>query len=247
MSFWSFLQSHPFTVTSWAEGKQDSLDLLIEPRGGFTQRLLLNSKAARKAGGRLQPRLALFTGPYGTSASVNRYETVVMVASGFGIAGQLPYLKKLIYGYNTCTTRTRRVHLVWQLETIDIGIAAQSYLNDALTDDLLDDGNILGISIYIKIGKLDSASWGRRAVWYNGSADLRAILQDEMSGKYINRMQGEERGSMLVIASATDEMRDNLREIVRGHLKDKVRLLELEYQPVTSESVASKATEKSWR
>jgi predicted ferric reductase len=118
MSFWSFLQSHPFTVTSWAEGKQDSLDLLIEPRGGFTQRLLLNSKAARKAGGRLQPRLALFTGPYGTSASVNRYETVVMVASGFGIAGQLPYLKKLIYGYNTCTTRTRRVHLVWQLETI---------------------------------------------------------------------------------------------------------------------------------
>ncbi|PQE10458.1 cell surface metalloreductase protein [Rutstroemia sp. NJR-2017a BBW] len=83
MSFWSFLQSHPFTVTSWAEEKQDSLDLL-------TQRLLLSSKAARKAGGRLQPRLALFIGPYGTSASVNRYETVVMVASGFGVAGQQP-------------------------------------------------------------------------------------------------------------------------------------------------------------
>ena len=65
-----------------------------------------------------------------------------------------------------------------------------------------------------------------------------------------------------------DEMRDNLREIVRGHLEDKVRLLELEYQPVpsesvasesvalesvaseksvASESVASKATEKAWR
>ncbi|OAL42592.1 hypothetical protein IQ07DRAFT_525845 [Pyrenochaeta sp. DS3sAY3a] len=230
------------------DGSADAQPPAFHTGGGFTQRLLLSSKAARKAGGRLQPRLALFTGPYGTSASVNRYETVVMVASGFGIAGQLPYLKKLIYGYNTCTTRTRRVHLVWQLETIiDIGIAAQSYLNDALTDDLLDDGNILGISIYIKIGKLDSASWGRRAVWYNGSADLGAILQDEMSGKYINRMQGEERGSMLVIALAMDEMRDNLREIVCGHLKDKARLLELEYQPVTSGSAASKATEKSWR
>ncbi|KAF2464139.1 uncharacterized protein BDR25DRAFT_361874 [Lindgomyces ingoldianus] len=68
-----------------------------------------------------------------------------------------------------------------------------------------------------------------------------------MSGKYIKRMQGEERGSMLVITSATDEMRDNLREIVRGYLTDKVRLLELEYQPVTSKSVASKAMEKSWR
>ncbi|KAH8726708.1 cell surface metalloreductase [Phaeosphaeriaceae sp. PMI808] len=242
ISFWSFLQSHPFTVTSWTEGKQDSLDLLIEPRRGLTQRLLLHSKAARNSGRRLSPHLALFTGPYGASASVNRYETVVMIASGFGIAGQLPYLKKLIYGYNTCTTRTRRVHLVWQLETIDIGIAAESYLNDALTDDLLDDGNILGISIYIKIGKLDGASWGRRAVWCNGSADLRAILQDEMSGRYINRMQGEERGSVLVTVSATDEMRDDLREIVRGHLKDKVRLLELEYQPVKTGRLASKAT-----
>lgn len=44
------------------------------------------------------------------------------------------------------------------------------------------------------------------------------------------------------IVSAIDEMRDNLREIVRGHLKDKVRLLELEYQPVKMGRLASKAT-----
>jgi hypothetical protein len=41
-----------------------------------------------------------------------------MVASGFGIAAQLPYLRQLIYGYNASKTRTRRVHLVWQLETL---------------------------------------------------------------------------------------------------------------------------------
>ena len=44
-----------------------------------------------------------------------------------------------------------------------------------------------------------------------------------------------------------DDMRDNLREIVRGHLKAKVRLLELEYQPVASESMAAKVAKKSWR
>ena len=46
-----------------------------------------------------------------------------------------------------------------------------------------------------------------------------------------------------------NEIRDDLREIVRGHLEDKVRLLELEYQPGTTESLASNATivEKSWR
>jgi hypothetical protein len=46
-----------------------------------------------------------------------------------------------------------------------------------------------------------------------------------------------------------NEIRDDMREIVRGHLEDKVHLLELEYQPVTTESLASNATVlgKSWR
>jgi len=117
VSLWSFVQTHPFTVTSWSEEEQESLELLIEPRKGLTQRLLERSKANRKARRSLSPCLALFTGPHGTSTPVGRYETVLMVASGFGIAAQLPYLKRLIHGYNACTIETRRVHLVWQLET----------------------------------------------------------------------------------------------------------------------------------
>lgn len=112
LDFWSLWQSHPFVVTSWSEGPQSTLDLFIEPRRGFTQKLLQYSKSNHS------PCLALFSGPHGTSAPVGDYETVLMVASGFGIAAQLPYLKQLIYGYNACKTRTRRVHLVWQLETL---------------------------------------------------------------------------------------------------------------------------------
>jgi hypothetical protein len=41
-----------------------------------------------------------------------------MVASGFGIASQLPYLKKIIHHYNTRRSCVRRVHLVWQVENI---------------------------------------------------------------------------------------------------------------------------------
>jgi hypothetical protein len=54
------------------------------------------------------------------SIPVGDYETVFMVASGLGIAAELPYLKQLMYGYNTCKIRTRRVHLVWQLETLGV-------------------------------------------------------------------------------------------------------------------------------
>jgi FAD-binding domain/Ferric reductase NAD binding domain len=111
-NFWSFWQSHPFVVTSWSEGPQNTLDLFIEPRRGFTQKLLQYSKSNHS------PRLAPFSGPHGTSAPVRDYKTVLMVASGFGIAAQLPYLRQLIYGYNACKTRTRRVHLVWQVETL---------------------------------------------------------------------------------------------------------------------------------
>ncbi len=40
ISFWSFLQSHPFTIASWGNKEGvTSLDLLIEPRKGLTQKL----------------------------------------------------------------------------------------------------------------------------------------------------------------------------------------------------------------
>jgi hypothetical protein len=41
-----------------------------------------------------------------------------MVASGFGIAAHLPYLKRLIHGYNARKLRARRIHLVWQVRDI---------------------------------------------------------------------------------------------------------------------------------
>lgn len=108
---WYTLQSHPFVVTNWVEGKQDTLELFVQPQRGLTRKLfshgILNA-----------PRLVLFSGPHGISISVVEYETVLMFATGFGIAAQLPYLRKLIHGYQTCKTRTRRVHLVWQLQSL---------------------------------------------------------------------------------------------------------------------------------
>lgn len=70
------------------------------------------------------PRLALFSGPHGISVLVGEYETVLMVATGFGIAAQLPYLRKLIHGYNTA--KLARAESTWcgsskPLVSLDIG------------------------------------------------------------------------------------------------------------------------------
>jgi len=111
VSFWSPLQTHPFVVTSWAEGSQDCLELFVQPRRGFTRKLFSLKE-------RNVSRFALLTGPHGTSTPVSSYETVLMVANEFGIAAQLPFLTKLIHGHNTCKTRTRRIHLVWQMPSL---------------------------------------------------------------------------------------------------------------------------------
>ncbi|KAG7432254.1 hypothetical protein Forpi1262_v007141 [Fusarium oxysporum f. sp. raphani] len=52
-------------------------------------------------------------------------------------------------GYNSRKARTRRVHLVWKLQSLSLATAIEELLNAALVDDTLDDGYILRISIYI--------------------------------------------------------------------------------------------------
>lgn len=60
--------------------------------------------------------MALFSGPHGLGEPVDDYENVLLIANDCGLAAVLPYARKLIHGYNTCTSRVRRVHLVWQAE-----------------------------------------------------------------------------------------------------------------------------------
>ena len=111
-SFRSLFQSHPFVVASWSDVPQSSLDLLVEPRQGLTQHLLTRSGLQNNS------CPVLFNGPHGISVPVGEYEVVLMIASGFGIAAQLPYLKQLLHGYNSRRVRTRRIHLVWELKTL---------------------------------------------------------------------------------------------------------------------------------
>jgi NAD(P)H-flavin reductase len=101
----------------------------------------------------------MFSRLYGTSAPVGEYETVLMVASGFGITAQLPYLKQLIYREDR-KTRSRRIYLVWQLDTLgnfqfvrsvpqltqkDIATFFQDTLNNALATD---SENHVSFSLY---------------------------------------------------------------------------------------------------
>ena len=63
ISFWSFLQSHPFMVASCEAGEWTTLVLLIDPQKGLTsklQRLVKNGSGSDSS----DFRLAFFTGPH---------------------------------------------------------------------------------------------------------------------------------------------------------------------------------------
>lgn len=100
-------------VISWAEKPQEHLDLFIEPRRGLTRELLYHAKNTHA----MNP-LVMFSGPHGKSIPMDDSENILMVASDFGIAAHLPYLKQLIHGYNVREVRARRIHLVWQVRDI---------------------------------------------------------------------------------------------------------------------------------
>jgi NAD(P)H-flavin reductase len=115
VSLWSWAQTHPFIVTSWSLGKYGMLEMLVEPRQGLTKTLARRAKLMGRDGFSC---LALYSGPHGLTESVDNYESVLLVASGAGIAAVIPYVKYLIHGYNTCTSHVRRVHLVWQVVSL---------------------------------------------------------------------------------------------------------------------------------
>ena len=110
-SFWSFFQTHPFTVSWWdqdSDGRGAVIYVLLKPMHGRT------AKLARHAGA-----VALKTwidGPYGGGQDLGEYGSILMFASGIGIAAQVPYIKELLRSIHESKVKTRSILLIWQLE-----------------------------------------------------------------------------------------------------------------------------------
>lgn len=102
------LRGHPFTISWWRRDHHGlQLSLLVQPRAGFTAELNRHIHEVLSA---------FIDGPYSAPHDLGQYGTVIMFASGIGIASHMPYIKELINGYNSYEVRTRRVVLVWQVE-----------------------------------------------------------------------------------------------------------------------------------
>ncbi|KAH8800706.1 hypothetical protein F5884DRAFT_534680 [Xylogone sp. PMI_703] len=255
----SALQTHPFTIASWSGGERPSIDLLIEPRTGFTQRLFTRADAYREdrhsGDKKFRPiqrafgdarvsdtseptrsHIALLSGPHGLPVRAGDYGRVFMIATGFGITAQLPLLKELIQGFNASVVRTRYITLVWQLQHHGDEKPASDLLDRALEEDELGNGYMLRIRIYYEQGRLSpTPQYGGvhgRLAYDNGKMKLSALVDDEilLHGVYSQT-------KMLITVSANTQVRDELRLLLQPHLSENVRLLELDYQPAENKQL----------
>ncbi|KAK3302238.1 ferric reductase like transmembrane component-domain-containing protein [Chaetomium strumarium] len=127
-----FWQSHPFTV-AWSDeadqlddeklpvGRQDVLakrkttvSFVIRGRTGFTGALY--SRAAAHPDGKMITR-CLVEGPYRGSSRLHSYGTVMLFAGGVGITQAVPHVRDLVAGYSNGTVATRKVIMVWTIQS----------------------------------------------------------------------------------------------------------------------------------
>ena len=127
-----FWQSHPFSV-AWSEDAESSrgeklpmdrqdvlamrkttMSFVIRARTGFTDTLY--TKAAAAADGKMVTR-CFVEGPYGGMQSMHSYGTVMLFAGGIGVTHAVPYIRELVAAYHNGTAATRKVVLVWVIQS----------------------------------------------------------------------------------------------------------------------------------
>ncbi|KAJ5084788.1 hypothetical protein NUU61_009367 [Penicillium alfredii] len=141
-------QSHPFAISWWEDdgrGRAVSISVLFRPRSGFTRKLLDRVEPNRECG-------AWIDGPFGptrvnwsSASTVGDYGHIFMVATGIGIAAQLPYIKELLDGHNKAQVCTQRISLVWQLDRVGDWESARDWLQVLVRQD---NGYMLHVSVY---------------------------------------------------------------------------------------------------
>jgi NAD(P)H-flavin reductase len=114
VSFTSFAQLHPFCVAWWYnKDGSDYIVVIVEKRHGFTKHLCSYRSIELSSSVEMA---ALIEGPYGRELDLKSYGTVLLFATGIGVAAQLSYISKLLDRSQKDQSRTKKIELYWQVE-----------------------------------------------------------------------------------------------------------------------------------
>ncbi|KAF1363095.1 hypothetical protein EJ07DRAFT_152612 [Lizonia empirigonia] len=194
------LESHPFMIAWTIEDEETQLRtvvLLVQVCKGFTQRL----QFANPLGS------TIIDGPYGGHEvdTLVKYDKILLLSSGIGIAAQLESARYLILAHDKKTARIRRLTILWRLDTTDDFQWAEEFLLQL--HDMAESRNILNIHLFHPGGNEYKIEARRENIFSRaGSVDIPWIL---------NKEWGVEAGNMLVSVCGTPDFELQARQAVR--------------------------------
>ncbi|KAG4412489.1 hypothetical protein IFR04_014383 [Cadophora malorum] len=213
------LRGHPFMISWWDWSQKGlTISLLVKSRTGFTGQLDRYTNTEL---------LAFIDGPYGIQHKFGEYGTVIMFATGIGIAGHIPYIKDLISGYNNCQVRTRRILLVWQINNESQEQWVKSWMDDLLDSDT---GYILEVRLHV----LDHG--GKKDLEYGNHSKIKKIFNPPNIVEVLQTEFASHRGKVMVSQCADRVMADKVRREVQRRMNKRVHLVELDFQPSLRET-----------
>lgn len=155
-----YLESHPFYITwqpvlvpltslslepeSRAEKRRDPPTDIEEPASRYVNdTIILHVQEAqgftrRIAQSNVDGLSIIVDGPYGRQPALDRFDKVLFLASGIGIAAQLLHVRHLVEAHNAKTARARRITICWFLQRDDQHKWAEDYLNEIFQLDIRD-------------------------------------------------------------------------------------------------------------
>ncbi|KAK6189497.1 hypothetical protein LQW54_013205 [Pestalotiopsis sp. IQ-011] len=217
----SLWQSHPFSV-AWSEeaenldseklamNRQDvlamrktSMSFVIRARTGMTKNLY--DRAAAQPEGRLLTTCYV-EGPYGGLHMMHSYGTVMLFAGGVGITHQVPHVRDLVAGFANGTVATRKIVLVWIIQSPEHLEWIRPWMTEILAMDKRRD--ILRIMLFVSRPRSTKEIHSPSATvqMFPGRPNIDTLMGIEMENQI---------GHMGVTVCGPGALSDEVRDAVR--------------------------------
>ncbi|OAK99569.1 ferric reductase [Phaeosphaeriaceae sp. SRC1lsM3a] len=185
------------------EHSKTSMSFIIRRRTGFTDKLF--RKADLSAAGRFSTS-AFVEGPYG-GEDLSSYGTVMLWAAGIGITHQVPHVRDIVAGYANGTVATRRLTLVWIIQSPEHLEWIRTWMTQILA--MPRRREILKILLFVtrprRQGEIVSPS--SSVQMFPGRPNVQSLVDQEMQ---------EGIGAACVSTCGTGGLADELRRAVRN-------------------------------
>lgn len=217
-----FWQSHPFTVAWSEEGEQlygeklpmdrhdvlsmkkTTLSFVVRGRTGFTGALY--SRAAANPDGKLVTK-CLVEGPYRGSHRLQSYGTVMLFAGGVGVTQAVPHVRDLVAGYSNGTVATRKVVMVWVIQSPEHLEWIRPWMTEILAMEKRRE--VLRIMLFVSRPRSTKEIHSPSATvqMFPGRPNIDALLGMEMDNQV---------GTMAVSVCGPGALSDEVRRAVRN-------------------------------